>query len=185
MVPVVGEVDRRLVDAANGGLGGMAAALATGIDAVFGPLPAAALTALIALVTALLRRSALQGVRAGALVMIPWGLAEALKLVVRRPRPEAESLRQQLVPPPESFSYPSGHTAVAAAFCLAILLSLPAGPGRRFGAVLTVLIVAITAWSRVALGLHHPSDVLASALLVPVTGVLLARMIDAWPAEAH
>lgn len=185
-VPAVGELDLRLVTAANRGLEGAAASWALGIDAAFGALAAAVLACLAALVGALLGRSVWAGVRAGALVAAPWGIVEGLKLLVRRPRPEIEALAHQLLPPPDSFSYPSGHTAFAAAFCVAILLFLPTGWARRVGIALAVLIVATTAWSRVALGVHHPTDVLVSMLLTTVLGILLARLLDSTgPPPSH
>lgn len=180
-VPAVGALDRAVVHAANGSLVGSespASALALGIDLVFGPLAAAALTVLAAVGGALLRRSRWVGVRIALLVAAPWGAVEVVKIVVRRPRPDAEMLIHQLAPPPDSFSYPSGHTGFAAALCVAILLSLPSGRLRRVALGLGVLVVLATAWSRVALGLHHPTDVLASALLVPAVSLLLARLLD-------
>lgn len=185
-VPAVGGFDLRLVAAAHRGLDGPAASWALGIDAAFGPLAAAVLAALAALVGALLRRSVWAGVRSGTLVAVPWGTVEGLKILVRRPRPEIESLPNQLLLPPGSFSFPSGHTAFAAAFCVAILLSRPAGWVRRVGIVLAVLVTATTAWSRVALGVHHPTDVLVSMLLTTVLGILLARLLDSTgPPPSH
>lgn len=217
VLPRVQELDRALVASANGALGGSenfggsgalsgaAAGLAIGIDRAFAPLPAALLTVVVATILALRHRRPWPGVRFGLLVIVPWGAVGAIKLVVRRPRPEADLLVHHLVPSPESFSYPSGHTAVAAALCVGILCSLPGRrsvrdrtvgqdhsdrQGRRtpkdrrvdarrtVGMVIAVLVVGVTAWSRVALGMHHPTDVLASALLVPTLGLLIAGLLD-------
>ena len=57
--------------------------------------------------------------------------------------------------------FPSSHAAVAMAFAVSMAL----GPWRwpwRGAAVLCGLLVG---WSRIALGVHFPSDVLAAALL--------------------
>ncbi|APX33379.1 hypothetical protein BH708_12380 [Brachybacterium sp. P6-10-X1] len=179
VVPVVGALDERLVAAAGTSLTTPGQMLALGLDAIFDPLFAALLTVAVVLVVALARRSPRAGARTGILILVPWAATGALKVIVRRPRPEVELLGDRLVPLPETFSFPSGHTTVAAALCLAILLALRAGWGRWIGGVLAVVVVAATAWSRVALGLHHPTDVLTSALLAPVLVVLLARGIDA------
>lgn len=64
----------------------------------------------------------------------------------------------------DRFSFPSGHTLHAVAFTLVACSYYPA---------LWLLLVpfsAVTAVSRVALGLHYPSDVIAGALL----GALIA-----------
>lgn len=61
--------------------------------------------------------------------------------------------------PLDAFSFPSGHTLHAAAFTLVVLRYYPS-----LGAIL-VGFALLTAASRVVLGLHYPSDVLAGAAL--------------------
>ncbi|MGP9707331.1 MULTISPECIES: phosphatase PAP2 family protein [unclassified Brachybacterium] len=177
-LPAVSAWDLSLVVAANHSLTENAGRLAVGIDVAFGPALAAALVALAALLAGLLHRSRWAALRAALLVAVPWAIVELIKLVVRRPRPDADLLLQQLVPEPHTFSYPSGHTACAAAFATVLVLALPAGWQRRLALVPAVLLVLATAWSRVALGVHHPSDVLVSLLLVPVLCLFLARLLD-------
>lgn len=170
--------DRSVVLAANGSLGTVNGALAEAVDVLFGPRSAVLLLVLSMAGIIALRRDVLAGVHAGVLIVLPWGAAELLKIIVGRPRPDAPPLAHQLVVPPDSFSFPSGHTAFAAALCCAILLLLRPGRGRRAGVVLAVVVVAVTAWSRVALGVHHPTDVLASAVLVPVLAVSLSSLLN-------
>ena len=64
----------------------------------------------------------------------------------------------------DAYSFPSGHTLHAAAFSLVACWHYPA-----LGAVLFPFVL-LTAVSRVVLGLHYPSDVLAGAAL----GALIA-----------
>jgi membrane-associated phospholipid phosphatase len=66
-------------------------------------------------------------------------------------------------------SFPSGHTA--AAFTLAATL----GVLRPFWALPLLAFALAVAWSRVALFVHHPSDVVAGAVLGGVTGFVCAR----------
>ncbi len=81
----------------------------------------------------------------------------ALKLVVGRPRPELPGL-PALTSTPTRLSFPSAHTATSFAGALAYSrLGLPAGP-------LYSLAVAL-ALSRLYLGVHYPSDLVAGALL--------------------
>jgi undecaprenyl-diphosphatase len=64
----------------------------------------------------------------------------------------------------DRFSFPSGHTLHAVAFSVIASVYYP---GLW---VMLVPFTLVTAWSRVALGLHYPSDVLAGAAL----GALIA-----------
>ena len=76
-------------------------------------------------------------------------------------------LRPDVLPPlvqAPGFSFPSGHTITAAALYGAIAVFLwPAG--KRALAALSVLVVPLVALSRIYLGVHFPSDVLASMAL--------------------
>jgi len=81
----------------------------------------------------------------------------ALKLVVRRIRPELPGL-PPLTSTPTRFSFPSAHSSTSFAGALAYSRAgFPAAP-------LYALAVGL-ALSRLYLGVHYPSDVLAGALL--------------------
>jgi membrane-associated phospholipid phosphatase len=84
-------------------------------------------------------------------------LNSLLKIIFSRPRPD-------LFPPivvEHSYSFPSGHTMSAIAYYGLLALVLWQR-GRRGWAVLAGLWVPSVAFSRVYLGAHYPSDVLAS-----------------------
>jgi undecaprenyl-diphosphatase len=68
------------------------------------------------------------------------------------------------VAPLDAFSFPSGHTLHAVAFTLVALGYWP------WLASLLVPFTLLTATSRVALGLHYPSDVIAGAALGAAIG---------------
>lgn len=83
-----------------------------------------------------------------------------LKNTIRRERP-FETLRQftAQVKPSDKFSLPSGHTA--GAFVMATLLDMfyPGIAVFAYGWAITI------GFSRIALGVHYPGDIIAGALL--------------------
>lgn len=83
------------------------------------------------------------------------------KRSVRRPRPilDPVPLIRQLKRQPITTSFPSGHSASAAAFATGVALE-----SRVLGAAVAPLATAV-ALSRVYTGVHFPSDVLAGAAL--------------------
>jgi undecaprenyl-diphosphatase len=101
-----------------------------------------------------------------ALVVIAAGsaaLPSVVKLIVARPRPTIEHLTHL-----SSLSFPSEHTAQAAAIYLTIAILLSKGLKRGWRELvigLAVLIALAVAWSRVYLGVHYPTDVIAGLLL--------------------
>ncbi|WP_328874874.1 phosphatase PAP2 family protein [Streptomyces sp. NBC_00287] len=105
------------------------------------------------------RRAAVRGLASLSLASLT--INTLGKRSVRRPRPVLDPvpLVRQLKRQPITTSFPSGHSASAAAFATGVALESPA-----WGAA-----VAPVAWSvalsRVYTGVHFPSDVLAGALL--------------------
>jgi undecaprenyl-diphosphatase len=94
-------------------------------------------------------------------------LYRKLKRWTRRPRPCAADGRiQALVAPLDEFSFPSGHTLHAVSFTVVAMAHYPA-----LGWLLLPFTASVAA-SRVVLGLHYPSDVLAATGI----GVLLAGL---------
>lgn len=79
-----------------------------------------------------------------------------IKNLACRPRPfTAVEGVELLIPPPESFSFPSGHTL--SSFAAATVLF---AANRKFGLAAYLLAVCI-AFSRLYLFVHYPTDVLA------------------------
>lgn len=97
-----------------------------------------------------------------------WVLAEASKYAFNRARPHAADLQiAPLIKTPSSSSFPSGHSATAAAGAVSLSAAYPA-----LTPVFAVCGLAIM-FSRIYLGVHYPSDVLAGAAIgVAVSGAL-------------
>jgi undecaprenyl-diphosphatase len=93
-----------------------------------------------------------------------WGLKNA----IRRPRPFHASKVPSVILPSDQFSLPSGHSAAAFVFATTVAQFYP-----EYG-ILAYFLAASIGASRVVLGVHYPTDIVAGAAL----GILSAEI--AW-----
>ncbi len=100
-----------------------------------------------------------------ALVANPW-----LKDLVDRSRPDVRVIPEPVSP----LAFPSGHAANTAAVAGGLLLAVPATIVRPVIAGGLALVV-LTAWSRLVVGAHHLSDIVAGWLWMGAVVALL------WP----
>ncbi|WP_456433710.1 phosphatase PAP2 family protein [Nitratifractor sp.] len=123
-----------------------------------GPLPVAAATVLGALALIVAKR-----VREGLYLFASMGgallLFGAVKHLVLRPRPVWRVIEQG------GYSFPSGHATMAAALAVAVYVliapRIPSAWGRGLVAATLALWPLVIGASRVDLGVHYASDVLA------------------------
>lgn len=107
---------------------------------------------------------------AGAVVLTS-SVVNLIKEIVGRARP-CDALgwcSAILIASPGGHSFPSGHAAGSFAFAGFVAVRVP-----RWTLVAGIY-AAIVAWSRCALGVHYPSDVLAGAVLGTMIGVAVGR----------
>ncbi len=108
-----------------------------------------------------------------------------VKPLVGRVRPHQSGVvaaRTVEAAPPTSYSFPSGHAATAVAGALAGARIAPAATPVLWG------MATLIALSRIYVGVHYPSDVLAGALLGVVCAYLVLggrhRSVWPWPPPA-
>ena len=163
--------------AAIGGLlafGAMAYPLARG-EAIGFDLPVRA-AILVPLAAILVWRWEKRGERKAAYLLVAGSLsaeavAQLLKALIHRPRPEVFFG----LLPAETYSFPSGHAFVPAVY-FGILAGILATRRRWRAAV--VAMAAFLGFSRVYLGYHYPSDVIAGWALAVVWLALWAMVAD-------
>lgn len=111
------------------------------------------------------RRRRGEWLRAGGVVLSAHALSVVLKRVVRRIRPEHPDVAVH-VSTPSRWSFPSSHatSTTTAAIVFAPLL------GRW-----TALLAPAMVWSRMALGVHYPTDVLSGTVLGATVGYVGER----------
>ena len=118
-----------------------------------------------------------RGRRAAAVGLAAIGVTSAtanlaMKGLARRRRPTAPVPAARRLPQPSSTSFPSGHTASAAAFSAAVGREAP-----ELAVPLAALAAAV-GFSRVYTGAHYPGDVLGGWLLGRVLGAVVVRAAD-------
>ena len=97
-----------------------------------------------------------------------------IKPLVSRPRPWLVIEHfENLVPEHDPNSFPSGHTNSAFAFALAVCVAAP----RRWMKITAVCMAVVMGLSRLYVGVHFPSDVLAGAVTGSLCGLLGAWII--------
>lgn len=84
-----------------------------------------------------------------------------------------------LVTENDSHSFPSGHACAAFAFASALWHTLPVRWGKR----LAVAFAALMAFSRLYVGVHYPTDVLAGVLVGVLSGVLAHALLQHLPSR--
>lgn len=91
-----------------------------------------------------------------------------IKLTTERLRPYMVDEQIHLgTPPLDKYSFPSGHTLHATSFSIIVLYYLP----ELY--LLVLPFALLVAASRITLGLHYPTDVLAGAILGSCLAVLI------------
>jgi membrane-associated phospholipid phosphatase len=117
-------------------------------------------------------------VAGGALI---GGVNEQLKVIFDRPRPFYEGAIGA-----SGFSYPSGHAAGIAAMAtvfVVVFWPLLSRSGRQLVVVLAIGIVAGVGYTRVALGVHFTSDVIAGWCVGVAWVLLLAVGLRVFPGQ--
>lgn len=93
-----------------------------------------------------------------------------IKNIVQRPRPYVTFTDLQIIiPTPSEFSFPSGHTSSSFAAAAVFYRHLP----KKLG-LPSVILAGLIGFSRLYVGVHYPTDVIAGAIM----GILLSYLAE-------
>ena len=131
---------------------------------------------ILAIVLIFIKRTRRYGIMLGTALLLGLIFGNLiLKNVIARPRPFSLTGTELLIPAPEDFSFPSGHTM--ASFETATVLFYA---NRRAGTAMIIL-ASIVAYSRLYLYVHYPTDVLCGCvlgILFGSTAILMYNLIE-------
>ena len=174
--------DRRVVKTVQPWVADHASALelARWVTHVGDPWVVTAVTVTVALVL-LARRRLTDALLVLVIRLLAVLLSGGMKLLVDRPRPADVPALTHVT----TASFPSGHALGSAALWATVGWLLSTGRGARVGRVVALVVPLLVGASRVLLGVHFPSDVVAGLLLgwlvVGATTALVSRRRDAVP----
>jgi undecaprenyl-diphosphatase len=95
---------------------------------------------------------------------------QLIKRSVGRPRPSAGLPTAALIAAPDRFSFPSGHAAAIASLAIGVGIAFPEWKP------LLAAIAGLVGFSRVALGVHYPGDVVAGIALAVASDWLIRSL---------
>lgn len=115
------------------------------------------------------RRWRAQGIEAAVSMLVVWLLVLAINSHWPHPRPFTLGIGHLWIEHGATSGFPSRHAAVGMAFGFSALLASPA----RWVGLLCLGVGLLIAWSRVALGVHFPLDVIAGGVIAAFTAGLV------------
>lgn len=161
-VPAVTATDFKMVQVLNSNHAEALNVAAVVINAVFSPVGGVFILIMMFFILLMWCRSPVNAVAVVSVTVAGWLTSESFKFLVARPRPDTAALSELLIPEPSSYSFPSGHTALATSLAVALYLLFRGTRWQRITIIGGVIVALTVAVSRVYLGVHYPVDVVAS-----------------------
>lgn len=140
------------------------AAIAHGVYLVISPVPAILITAAVTALIWWRAKSFRAAVTFAVIVAVSWIPSDIVKLLVHRHRPDVHALAHPLLPAQPDPSYPSGHVVFAVSLAMAFIFLARGHRSQPWVIVAGIVGSIVVGLSVLYLGVHYPTDVLASFL---------------------
>lgn len=117
-----------------------------------------------------------KGMRLGFIVLFNGVINSVIKGIVKMPRPFEKGVVSGIrVNTATGYSFPSGHTQTAVSFWMGIMLILK----TKASIIVGCIMIALTAFSRMYLGVHWPMDVMGAILFGIIFTYFAEEIFDA------
>jgi undecaprenyl-diphosphatase len=150
------------------------------IEWLFSPLQGVVFILLVSAVVLIVKRSWTIGITFALAVLGGWLSSEAVKLIAHRARPDYHLLAHPLVREVNFASFPSGHTCAATALGVGFIFLFRGTRTRRWLVPLVVLVLLGVAFSRLYVGAHYPSDVIAALVYTTAAVIAFLSLWNRW-----
>jgi membrane-associated phospholipid phosphatase len=155
-------------------------AIALAIEWVLSPLLGLVIVVLVSAGVFLKTRDLMVALTFALVVGGGWLSSELIKILVHRARPDFRMLAHPLSTEANFASFPSGHTCLATALAVGFVLLLRGRTAQRWALVLGTVGVLIVASSRVYVGAHYPTDVIAAIVYTTAAMVAFLAVWNQW-----
>ncbi|MGA5279369.1 phosphatase PAP2 family protein [Streptomyces griseoincarnatus] len=181
--PLLWRMDQAVADVLNGAVAGHGVVVrALRVVTDLGGSPALAWVTSVGVVWLLLRRQVRAALFVAVATVGAWILISVVKALVGRLRPVVDEPLEA----PSGLSFPSGHalsSLVSYGVLLLVFLPVMNRTVRRAATAVAVVLVVLVGFTRIALGVHYLSDVVAGWLLGAVWLAVTAVAFRHWPHE--
>ncbi len=129
----------------------------------------------LSILLAVFKKTRKVGFTAGLSLFIEFVIVNlTVKPLVSRSRPYmVNELIQYITTRPSDNSFPSGHTGGSFAFASVIFFMLP----KKIG-IPAIIVASLIGFSRLYLGVHYPTDILAGCIIGMFTGFIAKLIVE-------
>jgi undecaprenyl-diphosphatase len=150
------------------------------IEWLFSPLQGIVVILLVSAVVFIVKRSWKIAMTFAIVVLGGYLSSEGVKIIVHRARPDYHLLAHPLIHEVNFASFPSGHTCAATALGVGLIFLFRGTPTLRWLVPVVLVAVLGVAFSRLYVGAHYPSDIMASLVYTPAAMIAFLSLWNKW-----